>query len=224
MKNVSHLAEIKYPTLGFSLYGVVQQMGPQQMSLLLQTTPVNPEAFSPAMPVDVMIVVKGTVHAARMQVMSSQENRLSLAFVSSLQEVQRRAEARYECSLPASFRPIHSSGCFGIWNEARVYDISLGGMRLEFDPTLEIPRRIEILFKLSDPSHQGRSSARVYGDEGLELVSAAEENYLIRCTGRVCHSRVTPYGRVSVGVAFTKMGAMDKLKLARFLSEASTQV
>lgn len=125
----------------------------------------------------------------------------------------------FACNLPVSFRAMHPGGCVSAWKSARMVQVGLEGLCLVMEPTVDIPKRVEIRLSLVQDSSANKHG-RMYTDEGAVLLNTPDASGpTIKAIGRVVRWGRQPDGRVGVELAFSTLSPNDKHRLARFITD-----
>ena len=212
-----NLAEIRLTQHQISLYGMIMQSSPSQVGLRLVTAPLMDGLLTAGMPVELVQNQLNSFHSAAASLVNLQGPDILLSLVEELKPTQRRATTRVDCEIPAQYRAIRTDGRMGAWQDGIIADLSVGGVKMVLPPRVEVPKRMEILFFLPHETTAGKSTARMYQDDGSCILSAGETDRPLRATARAAHCRPMSDGRLQVGIAFSVIAGADKERIARFV-------
>ena len=179
----------------------------------LDTEPVGEHVLRVGTEAQLMVVAKGVIYRATVNVLESALPRVTMQFCAPPSAVQRRNTNRRVCDLPVTLRTRSESGCMSAWHEARATDISSSGMRVVFERRIGIAGEVEAQFVLDNSLMlQSNESAEEYA--GSSRVSP--EMRPVKVTARVAHKAMLPDGRLAVGLSFRKVSSFNQLRLIRY--------
>jgi hypothetical protein len=189
-------AELAVAGLAEKVYGPVAQVTDKGCSVRPQKRPDGADVLPPGMQVEVTMHISGTVFNAPAEVASDTNGEVSLLFLAPVRRFQARNDYRLECRMPIIVRAVNPSGCVGAWRIAETFDISIGGLGVHVDPPFRHEGQVEICLRLP-------------GD-----------NRALRTTCRPIYRRQLPDGHIALGLQFSSISGLDKVRVSSFIAES----
>jgi c-di-GMP-binding flagellar brake protein YcgR len=216
----SNIAEIRFTQYNRSLYGRLSGVSETHVAILLPAPITETRLLVAGTLASVVSETDTHMYVANTQVEKGTAQEILFRIVPPVRKLLRRTHERYPCNMTISYRSVEEGGCVGSWQVAQALDISLGGMRVLFEPGAHVPPGIEVMFVLPSVAIE-RSGAR-RGEEGGTALSAMDDKPL-RATGRVKHAGRNREGYAMIGVSFHSMTPHDKLRLTRKITELPSE-
>jgi hypothetical protein len=189
-------AELAIAGLAEKVYGAVSQITDKGCVVRLQKRPEGTDTLAEGTQADVTMHISGTVFNAPVEVVSDAGGEIRLHFMAPVRRFQARNDYHLECRLPIIVRTVNPNGCVGAWRIAETFDISVVGLGVHVDPPFRHDGHIEICLRLP-------------GD-----------NRALRTTCRPAYRRVLPDGHVALGLHFSSISGLDKVRLSSFIAES----
>ncbi len=216
------VADFALPGQGVSLSGYIAEMNREQVIAEFLPDPLPlPNACSQK--VNILFSLNGTLSQLGTTLVKREGQRATLQICEPLKRVVMRRNTRYPCVAPVQFRPIRSNGVTAVWKEGGSTDISLGGLALDIPPPVDISEMGEVLINLSElwlkslwKKTQQETGERINLVDDL-LWREGMDTRPLRLRGKICYTRPTLQGTISLGMEFVSTQIPDNLRLARIL-------
>lgn len=172
---------------------------------------------------EISFSLNGVLHVAYVQFSTLEAGTGTLHCALSHLEygIQQRRARRVSVAVRAAWRVAHGGNIFSAWSEGITQDISTAGMRLVVPAMLENPHQIEVLLYLNI------EISAVQDESALEPTrrrSSTLDYQEIRLRGSVKHMAQLPFGKAALGISFTRISDLDKLRLLRFLADRVEEI
>lgn len=223
------IVELKFADHGTSLYGAMRQMN--QVGIVVQLLEPSMAAglLAHDTEVEMTVAVRTRVFQAATRIENVDRGLVRLRFTGPVRTIERRKELRLPVEIDVAYRAIHSDVCAGPWKHGVSRDLSFNGLRLEIESGPPIPNKLELMFALPDSARAANLSAVFCAEEEAEPASARRGRRSakpgaqplekpVRATGRVTNCRTIEDGNRLLGLAFTVLSALDRMRLVRYLT------
>jgi hypothetical protein len=189
-------AELTVAGQSDKVYGSVSDVTDKGCCVRVRNRPDGANLMPPGTQADVTLHISGTVFHAPGQVLSDGSGEIKLQFLGPARRFQARNDYRLECRMPIIIRTVNPNGCVGAWRIAETFDLSVGGLGVHAEPPFRHNGHVEICL-------------RIPGD-----------NRALRTTCRLAYRRNLPDGHVALGLQFSSLSALDKVRVSSFIAES----
>ncbi len=203
-------AEVRFPCIGVRETGLITQMDTDIIALSLPTGSTTLKRVPQGEEGEVIIIVQEIIHRCQVVFTEFHNNTLVVEIGHILRSYQNRTTDRIKATMPVSWRVRRDGKLCGAWYAGQTQDISASGVRLLLPYLLEIPQNIEMLLYIgsSPMSDLGKPS-------NVRQISRRDgaQEAPIKIVGKVRH--FSPYigSYMSVGLSFTTITDVDKIRL-----------
>lgn len=217
--NSPPLADIRFPNIGVNDAGVIVKMDTQVIGLRIANRQSALAQVARGEVGEVVFTLRGLLHRFQVVFLAYKENILLLSVGNVLRGPQLRKTDRIEMVIHVSWRTFRSDGSSGAWYSGLTQDISTTGVKLLIPTIQDIPQEIEALLYLSE---------EVVGNIENELNqlnhmrSSAPTEPPIKIRGRVRHYTSLPDTRIALGILFTRLSDVDRIRIQKYLFDSQS--
>ncbi len=211
------LAEIRFSHINMKEEGIIIKMDTQVIGLRItdRQSPLSKVVRGEVG--EVVFTVRGIFHRFQVVFLAFQENVLLLAIGNVLRGPQLRRAERVDMVLHVSWRALRNDGSYGAWYSGLTQDMSITGAKIIIPAMQEIPQELEALLYLSE---------EVKDDPRSELNrlnyarNTAPSEPPVKIRGRVRHFAQLPDTRITLGILFTRLSDVDRVRVQSRLLES----
>jgi hypothetical protein len=215
MQAALHPVELFFPGPNVSLIGALLESGTDGANVQVAPGNISVDQIPIGQPLFVSLPSGAMVLQTPALVAGCARDTLILRYTGPGRLVQRRKSRRFPCAIPVNYRAIRDGQSHGAWKHAVTEDASEGGLALMIEGHLAFPTVVEL--QLALPGQAERFDASWPHGLDESHVRGDEVSGLVRFTGRACHGRFRPDGTTSVGVKFSAVNPIARLRLMRYL-------
>ncbi len=192
------LGEVKFSRPAVRLVGRVLELTKKGVSLQLPALPAGSSAALMGACGYLAVADKRGIYSGEVRVSSIENSTINLTAVAEIVGNDRRASNRRKIDLPIAYRFVRDGSAAGGWTEARLSDVSTGGMKAHFGDCPDSDTLVDIRFSLAASEERAKS-----GD-------------IIRAMGRILNTSPGSAGDFTANIAFTVISQSDRLRVHRF--------
>ncbi len=208
------LAEIHFPLSGIKVTGVIVKMDTHVIGLRITAKPSVFSLIGEEEDGEVVFAVRGLLHRLQITYLSCQDGILLLGIGNILRGAQLRKAERVDVVVHVSWRAGRDDGSHGAWYSGFTEDISITGVKLLIPPPQEVPKQIEALIYLKNEVSSEAGGAL----EKLNISRHSNANEPpVKIRGSIRHVAQLPDGNVTLGVLFSRISDVDKVRVQNFL-------
>lgn len=217
--NLMSRAEIQFPQFGMKEQGVIIKMDTQVIGLrvLDKTTPLSKIVRGETG--EVVFTLRGILHRFHVVHLSFQENVLLLGIGNVLRGPQLRGAERIDMAFRVSWRALRENSSHGSWRSGLTQDVSMTGAKIIIPPVIDIPNEMEALIYIDE---EVKESVNYTLDRLNYVGGRVSSEPPVRARGKARHAAQLPDGRVALGVQFTRLTDVDKVRLQNCLLESQS--
>ncbi len=141
---------------------------------------------------------KRGIYSGEVRVHSIEDSTIKLIAADEIVGNDRRTSNRRKVEIPVAYRFVRDGLAVGVWAEARLSDLSIGGMKAHFRVRPEVGSSVDLRFSLPLADETSKSGNNV------------------RSVGRILHVVPDTRGEFAAEISFKVVGQADRLRLHHF--------
>ncbi len=215
------IAEVVFPASLVRCAGYIVYLDSSTISVRVVDAPSILSNTAKGEEGNISFSVKGFLHVVHAQFVCFDDEVVNCVLSFLEYGFQQRKARRVPITVRTSWRVTHSNNIHSAWFDGVTEDLSVTGMLLNVPQPSDVPYQIEALLNLSMDVYS------LPGDRVLDPGkprATLPEFQEIRVRGRVKHAKPLPFGKVGLGIFFTRIADLDKLRLLRFLADRTEEI